>query len=65
MNIPIGTKIKYQYEDEKDIFTVIGSRNVRGKYVYIIQNSKNEKSTITRSSILQAIQEKVFKFIVI
>ena len=47
MQIRKGTKLKYQYENEEDIFTIIGTRQLRNKYYYIFTDSKNIKQSLT------------------
>lgn len=62
MNISIGTRIKYQYKEDKDIYTIIGNRKLRSQYIYIVKDMKGKKISITRNSMLDALDRKVLIF---
>ena len=61
MTLPKGTKLKYEFEEKTDIFTIVGARNIRGKYLYIFTDSRNKKQTLSRDSILEGIQNGILK----
>lgn len=60
MTLPKGTKLFYNYENETDTFEIVDSRNVRGKYIYILKDGKGKRQSLTRDSVLDAIERRVF-----
>jgi len=63
MTLPKGTKLKYEFEGDTDTFTIVGTRNLRGKYLYIFTDSKNKKQTLSRDSILEGLQNGILKVV--
>ena len=60
MKIYLRTKLK---DTENNIYEVIGYTHLRKNYFYMLKNQRGEKSSIKRTSLLEAIENKILHFI--
>ena len=61
MKLSIGTQLKYNFEGVQDTFVIVGTRLLRGIYFYIFTDSKGKKQSLSRSSVLDAINRNVLE----
>jgi len=58
MKLYAGSQLKH-YEGE--IYTICFACSLRGKYFYVIKDSKGGKSTVGRKSMIEALNNKIFE----